>query len=66
VCLYAIPSCVAGILIEIKQVMTTSGSAEVLRIGSYAIGAGVQLIVGVIIISMSKTVAGWMFKSDED
>ncbi|HEY1788572.1 MAG TPA: hypothetical protein VGJ73_10475 [Verrucomicrobiae bacterium] len=46
--------------------MTTSGSAEVLRIGSYAIGAGVQLIVGVIIISMSKTVAGWMFKSDED
>lgn len=65
VCLYAIPSSVAGILIGVKQSMTTNGSDEALRIGSYAIGAGVQLAIGIAIIAMSQTIAGWMFKNDE-
>ena len=39
--------------------------AMALRMGSYAIGAGVQAMIGIAIIAKSRTIAGWMFKEDE-
>ena len=65
ICLLAIPSCVSGIIVAIIH-PDTAGVVETLRIGSYAIGAGVQFVIGIAIIAKSQTVTGWMFKSDED
>jgi hypothetical protein len=45
----------------------SSGSGfEVMRIGSYAIGAGVQAAIGISIISMSQKISGWLFKSEDE
>lgn len=65
VCLYAIPSCVSGILIGIQAHISSSGS-EVARVVSYAIGAGVQLAIGIAIIAMSQKISDWLFKSDDE
>ena len=68
ICLYAIPSCVSGILFAVmEQPPHTPGlDTTVMRIVSYAIGSGVQFIVGVVIIAMSRKIAGWLFKSDDE
>jgi len=66
VCLYAIPSCVSGILVAVMRPYNSSGGAEFLRIGSYAIGAGVQFAIGIAIIASSQKVADWLFKSDDE
>jgi len=66
VCLYAIPSCVSGIIIAFMQPQTSGWGTEVLRIVSYAIGAGVQVAIGVAIIAMSQKISGWLFKSDDE
>jgi hypothetical protein len=66
ICLLAIPSCVSGILYEFLPPGTkadTTGMA--LRMVSYAIGAGVQAAIGIVIIACSSKIAGWMFKEDE-
>lgn len=65
VCLYAIPSCVSGIIIAVNHPHTDTAFVELMRIGAYAIGAGVQAVVGIIIIAASRKIAGWMFKEDE-
>jgi hypothetical protein len=66
VCLEAIPSCVSGILIAIQSHMSSGESFEVMRISSYAIGAGVQFAIGIAIISMSQKISGWLFKGDDE
>lgn len=68
VCLYAIPSCVSGILVAMTRPEATGSNqvAAVLHILAYPIGAAVQFAIGITIIVKSQTVAGWMFKSDQD
>jgi hypothetical protein len=65
ICLLAIPSCVAGIIVALNHPQTDTAFVEVMRIGAYAIGAGVQAVFGIVIIAMSRKIAGWMFKEDE-
>lgn len=66
VCLEAVPSCVSGILVVMLSHMSRGESFEVMRIGSYAIGASVQFVIGIAIISMSRKISGWLFKSDDE
>ena len=66
VCLYAIPNCVSGIIVAVMQPRTSGGGIEATRIISYAIGAGVQLAIGVTIIAMSQKISAWLFKSDDE
>lgn len=63
ICLLAIPSCVSGLILVVNHPGTTF--VDMIRIGAYAIGAGVQAVVGMIIIAFSSKIAGWMFKEDE-
>ena len=67
VCLYAIPSCVSGILVGITQFQVSpKWDMAVIRIVGSAIGAAVQAAVGIAIISMSQKIAGMMFKTDDE
>lgn len=68
VCLYAIPSCVSGILVAVTrpEAIGSSSAAAVLHIIAYPIGAAVQFAIGIAIIIKSQTIAGWMFKGDEN
>ena len=61
ICLYAIPSCVSGIIIAAMQPPSSGTGFEVMRVVSYAIGAGVQFAIGIAIISMSQKISGWLF-----
>ena len=65
VCLYAIPSFVAGILVEFLAPATPKTDI-VLRIFTSAVGAGVQAVVGIAIISSSRKIAGLLFKNDDE
>ena len=68
ICLYAIPSCVSGILFAVTErpPHTPSLDITVMRIITYAIGAGVQFAVGIAIIAMSRKIAGWLFNSEDE
>ena len=66
VCLYAIPSCVTGIIVTVMQLPSSGGGFEVMRMVSYAIGAGVQFAIGIAIIFLSQKISGWLFKSDDE
>ena len=68
VCLYAIPSCVSGIMVGFTQPATHTSSWDIaaMRIVTYSVGAGVQFLCGLAIIGMSRTIAGWLFKSDDE
>jgi hypothetical protein len=66
VCLYAIPSCVSGIIFAVIQPPNTDSGFEFMRIISYAIGAGVQFAIGIVIISTSQKISGWLFKGDDE
>jgi hypothetical protein len=67
VCLYAIPSCVSGIVFGITQFQVSpKWDIAVIRIISSAIGAAVQAVIGIVIISMSQKIAGMMFKTDDE
>jgi hypothetical protein len=65
ICIGAIPSCVSGICLVIATKGVTA-SDILFRTFSYAIGYGVQAVVGIIIIAMSGKISGWMFKSDDE
>jgi len=65
VCLYAIPSCVAGILLATEE-KGALASELLLRTFSYTIGYGVQAAVGIVIIAQSKKISGWLFKNDDE
>ena len=65
VCLYAIPSCIAGILVQFLPTGAPKTDI-VLRMFSTAVGAAVQAVVGIVIIAMSQKIAGLLFKSDDE
>ena len=64
VCLYAIPTCVGGLIAGLSSPLR--GDVMFIRIISSAIGAGVQAVVGIIVIAMSQKIAGLMFKTDDE
>jgi hypothetical protein len=66
VCLYAIPSCVSGIIVALMQPHGSRSGFELMGLSYYAVGAVVQFAIGLVIISISQTIAGWMFKSDDE
>ena len=67
VCLYAIPSCVSGILVGITQFQVSPKlDIGVIRIISSAIGAAIQAVIGIAIICQSQKIAGMMFKADDE
>jgi hypothetical protein len=66
VCLDAIPNCISGILFGVSQLKDSPKWIAVIPMVSYAIGAAVQAVVGVVIIAKSEKIAGWMFKSDDE
>lgn len=70
ICFYAIPTCVSGIIFALSfpsgLPKTDQTEITVIRFMSSAVGAGVEALFGMIIIAMSRKIAGWMFKSDED
>jgi hypothetical protein len=69
VCLYAIPSCVSGILRGISQFAQFENSQKwltVIPVIAYGIGAAVQAVIGLVIIAKSQNIAGWMFKDDDE
>jgi len=66
ICLYAIPSCVSGIAYAISVAGESKAMATEYRIFSAAVGAGVQAVVGIIVIAMSRKISGWMFKNDDE
>jgi len=66
VCLYAIPNCVSGMIVGIHHLQNFPQLVSIVPVVSYAIGAAIQVVVGLVIIAKSQKVAGWMFKSDED
>lgn len=63
VCLIAIPNCGSETLAAITYPHPVDDAS--LRMGVYAIGFGVQAVVAIAVIAMARTIAGWMFKSDE-
>lgn len=66
VCLYAIPSCISGFLLGVSHLRDSETWLAVLPMISYPIGAAIQAAIGLLIISKSSKIAGWMFKSDEE
>jgi fumarate reductase subunit D len=70
ICFYAIPTCVSGIIFAVSfptgLPKTDETEITVVRFVSSAVGAGIEVLFGIIIIAMSRKIAGWMFKSDED
>jgi hypothetical protein len=66
VCLYAIPSCITGILYGLTTMMASKPDIVFLRVFSSAVGAAVQAIIGIVIICQSQKIAGWMFKNDDE
>jgi hypothetical protein len=66
VCLYAIPSCITGILYGLSTVMASKPDMVFTRVISSAVGAAVQAIIGIVIICQSQKIAGVMFKNDDE
>jgi hypothetical protein len=65
ICIYAIPSCALGLFVMLSD-KSASKDITVLGISATAAEAVVQVIVGIVIISMSQKIAGLMFKSDDE
>jgi hypothetical protein len=66
VCLYAIPSCISGILYGVSHLKDSPQWLAIIPMVSYAIGAAIQAVVGLVIIAKSQKIAGWMFKNDDE
>lgn len=66
ICVYAIPGFVSGLYMAFQSPAVTTKTETVLLAFGSAIGVGVQAIVGIVIISASRKISGWMFKSEED
>ena len=66
ICLYAIPACASGIFMAVEARDVSDTQLTVYRLFSAGFGAGIQAIVGIIIIAVSRKISGWMFKSDEE
>lgn len=66
VCLHAIPSLVEGIAIFLVRQDESGWHFAEVQFVSYGIGAAVQLIVGIAIITMSQKISAWLIKSDDE
>jgi hypothetical protein len=65
VCLYAIPTCVSGILVGLSLGWSKI-DITVMRILSSAVGAGVQAAVGIFLVIKSQKIAGLLFKGEDE
>lgn len=65
ICVYAIPSFAEGFFVMLSG-KPSADFVTVLGISVTVMAAIVQIIVGVVIISMSQKIAGWMFRADEE
>lgn len=66
VCLHAIPTCVIGIFTALTMPGAAKTDITAIRIIGPAVAAGVQAVFGIIVIVASETIAGWMFKKDDE
>ena len=66
ICLYAVPTCISGIVFALTAAGASKTDATAMRFISSTVGAGVQAMFGIIIIAMSRTIAGWMFNKDDE
>jgi hypothetical protein len=66
VCLYAIPSCITGILYGLTTMMASKPDIIFMRVFSSSVGEAVQAIIGIVIICQSQKIAGMMFKADDE
>ena len=66
VCLYSIPNFVSGIFFALSTLPVSKSDIAVMRIFSSAVGAAVQAVVGIVVISLSGKIAGLLFESDDE
>ena len=66
ICLLAIPSFVSGILLIFLSQFGVKWDEKLLGTLSFAIGATVQAVVGVILIVNSRKIAGFWFKNEDE
>jgi hypothetical protein len=66
ICLYAIPTCVSGIVFALSAAGMSKTDVTVMRFFSSTVGAGVEAVFGIIIIAASRKISSWMFKSDDE
>jgi hypothetical protein len=68
ICIYGIPTCVSGILFDLLHPgasVAHDSDTIALRIFTSIGAGGIEALLGIIIIAMSRTVAGWMFTAEE-
>ncbi|MGA2280898.1 MAG: hypothetical protein ABSG80_11420 [Verrucomicrobiota bacterium] len=65
VCISGIPGCVRGIVMALSSFGLTKTDAAEMALG-YAMGAGVQVLFGIILIVASRKISGWMFTKDDE
>ena len=65
ICLHAVPTFVSGVVFALTAPVATKSDIAV-RFFSSTVGAGVEAVFGIIIISASHTIAGWMFKDSDE
>jgi len=66
ICLLAIPNVVSGILVVFSPSLGLKWSEGMFRLGSYAIGCAVQMVVGIFLIIKSRTLAAFWFKNEDE
>jgi hypothetical protein len=66
VCLGAIPNFVSGILIALSPLGESKWNEIITRTVFYAVGAGVQAVVGIVIIIKSRKLAEFWFKNEDE
>ena len=66
VCLYAIPSCVSGVLEGVVHFGKSPQWLAIIPMVAYGIGAAIQAVVGLVIIAKSQSIARLMFKNDDE
>ena len=66
VCLYAIPSCVASVILTLSAAEVPKTDIVAIQLFKSTIVAGVETVFGIMIIAASRKIAGWMFRSDDE
>ncbi len=67
VCLYAVPTCVSGIIVGLAGFRDASGrDIGLIRLAASTIAAAVQAVIGIVIICSSEKIANWMLKNSDE
>jgi hypothetical protein len=66
ICLYAIPGFVCGIMAGLLSTELPAGSNITVRTWSYAGGAAVQAVVGILCIVNTPGIVRFLFKREDD